>query len=113
MVDVAAMRTNDELIEEELRTDPEFGAEWERTTLGRTVATEMVRYRGDQDLSQADLADRLGMTLPQVARLELGEVNPSRHALKRISDQLGIEFAIDVPPAGDARDTGAPRETGP
>jgi len=54
-----------------------------------------VRYRADHDLSQADLADRLGMTLPQVARLELGEVNPNRNALMRILDQLGVEFKID------------------
>lgn len=37
---------------------------------------------------------------PQVARLELGEVNPSTRTLMRLSGQLGIEFTIDVRPAG-------------
>jgi transcriptional regulator with XRE-family HTH domain len=94
------MKTNDELIAEQLRTDPEFRAEWERTAFGRAVAVAIVRYRARHDLSQRDLAKRLGMKQPQVARLELGEVNPSIDTLMRISSQLGIEFTIDVRPAG-------------
>jgi transcriptional regulator with XRE-family HTH domain len=41
------------------------------------------------------------MKQPQVARLELGEVNPSMETLMRVSAQLGIEFTIDVRPAGN------------
>jgi hypothetical protein len=40
------------------------------------------------------------MKQPQVARLELGEVNPSMETLMRISARLGIEFTIDIRPAG-------------
>ena len=40
------------------------------------------------------------MKQPQVARMELGEVNPSMETLMRVSAQLGIEFTIDVRPAG-------------
>ncbi len=94
------MKTNEELIAAQLRTDPEFRAEWERTGLARAVAIAIVRYRSDHDLSQRELADRLNMKQPQVARLELGEVNPSMDTLMRISARLGIEFTIDVRPAG-------------
>jgi transcriptional regulator with XRE-family HTH domain len=97
---LSEMKTNDELIAEQLRTDPEFRAEWERTALARAVALAIVRYRGDHDLSQRELAERLGMKQPQVARLEVGEVNPSIDTLMRISAQLGIEFTIDIRPAG-------------
>jgi transcriptional regulator with XRE-family HTH domain len=97
---LSEMKTNDELIAEQLRTDPAFRAEWERTALARAVAVAIVRYRGDHDLSQRDLAQRLGMKQPQVARLELGEVNPSMDTLMRIASRLGIEFTIDVRPAG-------------
>jgi transcriptional regulator with XRE-family HTH domain len=97
---LSEMKTNDELIAEELRSDPEFRAEWERTALGRAVAIAIVRYRAEHDLSQRDLAQRLGMKQPQVARLELGEVNPSMDTLMRIASQLEIEFTIDVRPAG-------------
>jgi transcriptional regulator with XRE-family HTH domain len=97
---LSEMKTNDELIAEQLRADPEFRAEWERTALARGVAVAIVRYRADHDLSQRELAERLGMKQPQVARLELGEVNPSINTMMRISAQLGIEFTIDVRPAG-------------
>jgi transcriptional regulator with XRE-family HTH domain len=41
------------------------------------------------------------MKQPQVARLELGEVNPSMDTLMRISSRLGIEFTIDIRRAGE------------
>lgn len=93
------MKTNDEVISEQLRTDSRFRADWERTVLARAVAVAIVRYRGEHGLSQRELAERLDMKQPQVARLELGEVNPSTRTLMRISAQLGIEFTIDVRPA--------------
>jgi transcriptional regulator with XRE-family HTH domain len=99
-VKLGVTKTNDELIGEQLRTDPEFRAEWERTALARAVAVAIVRYRGEHDLSQRELGQRLGMKQPQVARLELGEVNPSMETLMRVSAALGIEFTIDVRPTG-------------
>jgi transcriptional regulator with XRE-family HTH domain len=96
---LSELKTNDEILQEELQ-DAEFRAEWERTALARAVALAVVRYRGDHGLSQRNLAERLGMKQPQVARLEVGEVNPSMETLMRVSAQLGIEFTIDVRPAG-------------
>jgi len=93
---LSEMKTNDEQIAEQLRTDPEFQAEWDRTALARAVAVAIIRYRAENDLSQRELADRLGMKQPQVVRLELGEVNPSIDTLMRVSSMLGIEFTIDV-----------------
>lgn len=52
------------------------------------------------DLSHRELAKRLAMKQPQVARLELGGVNPSMETLMRASAQLGIEYTIDVRRAG-------------
>lgn len=93
------MKTNDELIAEELRNDPAFRAEWERTALARAVAVAVIRSRAERDLSQRDLAGILGMEQPQVARLERGDVNPSMETLMRVASGLGIEFTIDVRPS--------------
>jgi transcriptional regulator with XRE-family HTH domain len=60
----------------------------------------IVRYRAEHDLSQRELAERLGMKQPQVARLELGEANPTVETLMRIASRLRIELTIDVRPAG-------------
>lgn len=92
MVGAAAMRTNDELIEEELCADAAFRAEWKHAALGRAVAIAIVRYRADRDLSQHDLAERLSMTLAQIEGLEVGDINPSRDTVARVSSQLGIEL---------------------
>jgi ribosome-binding protein aMBF1 (putative translation factor) len=100
-VKLSEMKTNEELIAEQLRTDPEFRAEWERTKLARAVAVAIVRYRAEHELSQRELAERLGMKQPQVARLELGEVNPSIETLMRLASELRIEFSIDVRPVAE------------
>jgi ribosome-binding protein aMBF1 (putative translation factor) len=98
-VKLSEMKTHEELLAEQLRDDPEFRAEWERTALARAVAVAVVRYRAEHDLSQRDLAVQLGMTQPQVARLERGEVNPSMDTLMRVAAGLGIELTIDIRPA--------------
>jgi ribosome-binding protein aMBF1 (putative translation factor) len=95
---LSEMKTNDELIAEQLRNDPAFRVEWERTALARAVAVAVVGYRAEHDLSQRELARRLGMKQPQVARLELGEVNPTIETLMRLASELRIEFTIDVKP---------------
>jgi transcriptional regulator with XRE-family HTH domain len=92
------MKTNDALIAEQLRTDSDFRAGWERTALARAVAMAIVRYRAERGLSQRELAQRVGMKQPQVARLERGEVNPSIETLVRISVKLGIGLTIDIRP---------------
>jgi ribosome-binding protein aMBF1 (putative translation factor) len=93
------MKTSDELRAEALRNDPAFRAEWERTALARAIALAVVRFRTDRGLSQRGLASLLGMTQPQVARIERGDVNPSMDTLVRVAAGLGIELTINVTPA--------------
>jgi transcriptional regulator with XRE-family HTH domain len=88
------LKTAQQVHEENLR-DPEYRALWERTTLAR-VATALVRYRADHDLSQRALARRLGWQQPQVARLELGEHTPTIETLVHLSRRLGMHFAVSI-----------------
>jgi ribosome-binding protein aMBF1 (putative translation factor) len=91
--------SNDELIAEQLRVDPEFREAWERTSIGRAVATALVRYRTDHDVSQHEIAERLSVGDSQVARLELGETNLSVNTSMWLSTQLGIQPHMDVAPS--------------
>jgi transcriptional regulator with XRE-family HTH domain len=93
------MTTHEQLLESELG-DPNVRAEWERTTLARAVALQVVGYRGQHRLTQKALAERLGMKQPQVARLESGEHNPSIDTLARLAGVMEIEFNIDIRPHG-------------
>ena len=85
-----SLRTNDELITEQLRLDPGFRAEWERTALRRAAAVAMVHYRAEHHLSDHELAGILGMTTAQIRELEVGDANPNADTLRAISAQLGI-----------------------
>ena len=89
-----SLRTNDELIDDELHADPEFRAEWERTALGRAAAVAIVHYRAEHDLSQQQLAGRPGMTTAQIAELEVGDANPSPDTLHAISAPLAIALGL-------------------
>jgi DNA-binding XRE family transcriptional regulator len=94
------IKTADEVLAAALDADPEFAAEWERLALGRMVAARLIAYRSDHKLSQRDLAKQLGVSQPRVVELESGEKNPQIETLVKIAATTGIEFAIDVVPAG-------------
>jgi transcriptional regulator with XRE-family HTH domain len=68
------------------------------SALARAVALKVLTYRTEHGLSQRGLAKKLGMTQPQLARLEAGEHNPTIDTLARLAQTLDIEFAIDVHP---------------
>lgn len=92
--------THGEVLAEHLADDPALRKEWERTALARAVAVQLIAYRAENKLSQAALAERLGMTQPAVARLESGEHNPSFPTLLRLSEALAVELTIDITPRG-------------
>ena len=93
-----------DLQEERFRKDSPARERWERTALARAVAIAVIRYRTDHGLSQMVLAKQLGMSQPHVARLELGEHNPSVDMLQRLAQGLGQCFVVAVAPAERAEE---------
>jgi transcriptional regulator with XRE-family HTH domain len=96
-VKLTDLKTREQVLADELR-DPEFKREWDRTALARAVALKVLAYRTEHALSQRRLAKQLGMTQPQLARLEAGEHNPTIDTLARLAQALDTEFAIDIHP---------------
>jgi ribosome-binding protein aMBF1 (putative translation factor) len=92
---------HEEVLAEDLR-DPEFRAEWERTAVARWLAIEVAHYRAVHGLSQRQLAQHLGVHQSNIARMELGEHNPSVERLIRVASGLDIELMIDIRPRGKA-----------
>jgi len=90
----------DALIAEEQLADPSFRAEWQRLAPAREFATTLLRYRAAHKLSQRALAERLGVSQPRIVKLESGEHNPEIDTIINAVRRLGIEFALDVSPAG-------------
>lgn len=87
--------------------DPEFRELWEKTALARAVAVAVARYRADHGLSQTQLAARLGVKQPAVARLEAGETNPSLETLLHLAETLGLQFVVDIGPRRGKRPIGS------
>lgn len=87
----------DEVKAEALR-NPEVRVEWDRTAMARDVASRVVRYRVEHELSQAELGTKPGVSQPYVARLESGDQSPTLATLVRLAQRLGLEFHIDVTP---------------
>ena len=57
----------------------------------------VIAYRVEHGLSQTELARRLGMRQPHIARLEAGDHEPSPRTVARLSRGLGT-FHIEVTP---------------
>jgi DNA-binding XRE family transcriptional regulator len=73
---VSPMTPFNEVLARGLR-NPAARAEWERMAVARAVANRVVGYRAEHGLSQMQLAKTLGMTQSAIARLELGQEEPS------------------------------------
>lgn len=93
-------KTFDALVAEEQLANPSFRAEWQRLAPAREFAATLLRYRAEHKLSQRALAKKLGVSQPRVVRLESGEHNPEIDTIINAVRSLGIEFVLDVAPAG-------------
>lgn len=87
-----------EVLKEDLDRDPAFGRYWERTAPARAVASTLIAYRVERNLSQAELAERLGISLLRVERLEAGEHNPTWNTLILLVKRVGLSFFYGVEP---------------
>lgn len=93
-------KTFDALVAEEQLADPSFRAEWQRLAPAREFAATLLRYRAEHKLSQRALAEKLGVSQPRVVKIESGEHNPEVDTIINAVRRLGIEFVLDVAPAG-------------
>jgi len=79
-------------------TDPEFKADYDRTAFAHQVAVELLKYRTEHELTQAQLAQQVGTTQSVIARLETGKRPPSLATLAKLSRGLDITFHVDISP---------------
>lgn len=107
---ITDLKTAGEVHEEDMRDDPEYAAEYERTRFANEVAIMVVKYRAERGLSQSALARELGMRQPNIARLESGEHEPSVSTLARLSRVLDLDFSVDLR-GGRARLRRRPEDT--
>ncbi len=77
--------------------DPEFIREREALEDEFIVADAMIRARIAADLTQAQLAERMGVSQPAIAKLESGK-SVSLNTLKRYAQATGTKLKVEFIP---------------
>ena len=62
------------------------------------IARAIIQLRMELDLSQEELARRVGTSPPAIARLESGQHRPSVDTLRRVAKALDQTLVIDFVP---------------
>ena len=78
------------LLDEQVPVCPTCGRRTGRPPMGRRIR----RARRRRGLTQAQLADRLGISAPQVTVWETGYRRPSLKSIYRIAKALDVDVAV-------------------
>ncbi len=76
--------------------DPAFREEYARADEEYTLVEALVRARVAANLTQAELARRIGTTQSAIARLEGGKVSPSFATLRRYAQATGTRLTVGL-----------------
>ncbi len=76
--------------------DPAFRKEYARADEDYALVEALVRARAAANLTQAELARRIGTTQSAIARLEGGKVPPSFATLRRYARATGTRLTVGL-----------------
>lgn len=83
-------------LKKRLGTDPAFQTEYEKADVEYALIETLIRARTAANLTQAELAQRLGTTQSAIARLEGGRTSPSISTLKRYAEATGTRLQVGL-----------------
>ena len=75
--------------------DSELYKEYKSLEPEYEIIKQVIKARSEQQLTQKELADRIGIKQSNISRFESGNYNPSLDFLKKIADGLGKEIYIE------------------
>ena len=85
-------------IRKEWMQDPEFVKEYEALEQEFSLASAMIAARAHADMTQQDVAGKMGTSQSYIARLEGGAVSPTMKALRRYAEATGSRVKITFEP---------------
>ena len=83
--------------DEKMRGDSEYKTAYEALEPEFSIADALIRARVEAGLTQAEVAARLGVTQPAVARMESGR-NISLKSIARYAGAIGRPIKLEVTP---------------
>ena len=83
-------------IKEKLMKDEEFKREYEKLKPRYDLISQIIEVRNKQNITQEELALRVGTQKSNISRLESGAYNPSLDFIMKIAEGLGKEIHIEL-----------------
>ena len=80
------------------RKDPEYVKAYDALEEEFARAKMVIDARAHADLSQAELAERMGTSQSAIARLESGRFKPSTRTLEKLAAATGMRLRIVLEP---------------
>jgi ribosome-binding protein aMBF1 (putative translation factor) len=90
----------------EMTRDPAYRAAYEGLEEEFALVNSMIRARARVELSQAEVAKRMGTTESAVSRLESGRSKPSTRTLERYAKAVGHRLRITFEPTPQRKTRG-------
>ena len=80
----------------DLLKDNEFKLEYEKLKPRYEAIEQIIKARKEQNMTQAELAKRVGTQKSNISRLESGNYNPSLDFLTKVSEALGKSLSVQL-----------------
>jgi ribosome-binding protein aMBF1 (putative translation factor) len=75
-------------------SNPDYAAEAARLAPYEAIARLVIKYRLEHDLTQKELADKIGTSHSAISRLESGQAVITLKTMKRIAEALGGRLVV-------------------
>ena len=85
-----------EEMKSDMLKDEEFKIEYEKLKPRYEMIEQIIRVRREQNITQAELAKRVGTQKSNISRLESGNYNPSLDFLAKIAESLGKKISVTL-----------------
>lgn len=83
-------------LKEDMLQDEEFKIEYEKLRPRYEAIAQIVAARKEQNMTQSELAKRVGTQKSNISRLESGNYNPSLDFLSKVAESLGKNLNIQI-----------------
>ena len=83
--------------EEKMRDNPEYKAAYDALEQEFAIANALIQARSEAGMTQKDVAEKLGVSQPAVARMESGK-NISIKAIARYAEAVGRPINLSILP---------------
>ena len=85
-----------DLIKNEMMQDEEFKKEYDKLRPRYEIISQIIEIRKEQNLTQEELAKRVGTQKSNISRLESGNYNPSLDFSVKVCEGMGRSLTIKV-----------------